>query len=32
MFAIDGVKLPSIASKAKSGTRDDFQRQLDKME
>ena len=27
MFAIDGVKLPSNASKAKSGTRADFQRQ-----
>ena len=32
MFAIDGVKLPSNASKAKSGTRADYQRQLDKME
>lgn len=32
MFAIDGVKLPSNASKAKSGTRKDFQRQLAKME
>ena len=32
MFAIDGVKLPSNASKAKSGTRKDFQRQLKKME
>ncbi|MEW6037541.1 MAG: IS1182 family transposase [Pseudomonadota bacterium] len=32
MFAIDGVKLPAHASKAKSGTRDDFKRQLDKME
>jgi transposase len=32
MFAIDGVKLPSNASKARSGTREDFQRQLDKME
>ena len=32
MFAIDGVKLPSNASKARSGTRADFQRQLDKME
>lgn len=31
MFAIDGVKLPSNASKAKSGTRQDYQRQLDKM-
>lgn len=32
MFAIDGVKLPSNASKAKSGTRKDFQRQAEKME
>jgi transposase len=32
MFAIDGVKLPSNASKARSGTRADFQRQLAKME
>ncbi|MDA3877229.1 MAG: IS1182 family transposase [Halothiobacillus sp.] len=32
MFAIDGVKLPSNASKAKSGTRDDYQRQAEKME
>ncbi len=32
MFAIDGVKLPSNASKAKSGTRKDFQRQLTRME
>ncbi len=32
MFAIDGVKLPSNASKAKSGTRKDYQRQLSKME
>jgi len=32
MFAIDGVKLPSNASKARSGTRADFQRQADKME
>lgn len=32
MFAIDGVKLPSNASKARSGTRADFQRQLDKMQ
>ena len=32
MFAIDGVKLPSNASKSKSGTRADFQRQADKME
>ena len=32
MFAIDGVKLPSNASKAKSGTRSDYQRQAEKME
>lgn len=32
MFAIDGVKLPANASKAKSGTRADYQRQVDKME
>ncbi len=32
MFAIDGVKLPSNASKAKSGTRADFQRQAAKLE
>ena len=32
MFAIDGVKLPSNASKARSGTRKDYQRQLGKME
>ena len=32
MFAIDGVKLPSNASKAKSGTREDYGRQLAKME
>ena len=32
MFAIDGVKLPGNASKARSGTRADFQRQADKME
>jgi transposase len=32
MFAIDGVKLPSNASKAKSGTRADYRRQLEKME
>lgn len=31
MFAIDGVKLPSNASKAKSGTRADFQHQVEKM-
>jgi transposase len=32
MFAIDGVKLPSNASKQRSGTRKDFQRQADKLE
>jgi transposase len=32
MFAIDGVKLPANASKAKSGTRADYQRQVNKME
>jgi hypothetical protein len=32
MFAIDGVKLPSTASQAKSGRRKDFQRQAEKME
>ncbi len=32
MFAIDGVKLPANASKAKSGTRADYQRQVTKME
>ncbi len=32
MFAIDGVKLPSNASKQKSGTRADFVRQARKME
>lgn len=32
MFAIDGVKLPSNASKAKSGTRADFERQASKFE
>jgi transposase len=32
MFAIDGVKLPSNASKAKSGTRADFKRQAAKLE
>lgn len=31
MFAIDGVKLPSNASKSKSGTRADFQREAAKM-
>ncbi len=32
MFAIDGVKLPSNASKQRSGTRADFTHQADKME
>ena len=32
MFAIDGVKLPSHASKHRSGTRADFARQATKME
>jgi transposase len=32
MFAIDGVKLPSNAAKAKSGTRAEFMRQADKIE
>ena len=32
MFAIDGVKLPSNASKQKSGTRADFERQATKLE
>jgi len=32
MCALDGVKLPSRASKAKSGSRKDFQRQAEKME
>ena len=32
MFAIDGVKLPSNASKAKSGTRAEFARQAAKLE
>lgn len=32
MFAIDGVKLPSNAAKAKSGTRADFERQAAKLE
>jgi hypothetical protein len=32
MFAIDGVKLPSNASKARSGTRSEFQKQLAKLE
>jgi transposase len=32
MFAIDGVKLPSNASKRKSGTRAEFERQATKLE
>jgi transposase len=32
MFAIDGVKLPSNASKTRSGSRADFLRQAEKME
>ena len=32
MFAIDGVKLPSNAAKARSGTRAEFMRQADKIE
>lgn len=32
LFAIDGVKLPANASKARSGTRADFMREADKME
>lgn len=32
MFAIDGVKLPSNASKQKSGTRADFEKQAAKLE
>ncbi len=32
MFAIDGVKLPSNASKQRSGTRADFVRQAEKLE
>lgn len=32
LFAIDGVKLPSNASKARSGTRKEFQRERRKME
>jgi hypothetical protein len=32
LFAIDGVKLPSNASKARSGTRADFERQATKLE
>ena len=32
LFAIDGVKLPSNASKHRSGTRADFERQAEKLE
>ena len=32
MYAIDGVKLPSNASKARSGTRADFEQQAGKLE
>src|SRR5437773_2633244 len=32
MFAIDGVKLPSNASKRRSGTRAEFERQAEKLE
>lgn len=32
LFAIDGVKLPSNAGKARSGTRQDYQHQAEKME
>jgi transposase len=32
MFAIDGVKLPSNAAKAKSGTREEFKREAAKIE
>ncbi len=32
MFAIDGVKLPSNASKTKTGTRAEFERQAGKIE
>ena len=32
MFAIDGVKLPSNASKHRAGSRADFERQAEKME
>jgi len=32
MFAIDGVKLPSKASKRRSGKRADFERQVEKLE
>jgi transposase len=32
MFAVDGVKMPSNASKEWSGTREDFQKKADKLE
>ncbi|MCZ4307206.1 hypothetical protein O4G98_20950, partial [Zoogloeaceae bacterium G21618-S1] len=32
LFAVDGVKLPSNASKTRSGTRADFLREATKME
>lgn len=32
MFAVDGVKMPSNASKSWSGTREDFARKVEKME
>ena len=32
MFAVDGVKLPSNASKQRSGTRAEFERQAAKLE
>src|SRR5437867_13206898 len=32
MFAVDGVKLPSNASKERSGTRGDFEKKIAKME
>ncbi len=32
MFAVDGVKLPSNASKERSGTREDFQKKVAKLE
>ena len=32
MFAVDGVKLPSNASKEWSGTKEEFQRKVDKLE
>jgi len=32
MFAVDGVKMPSNASKEWSGTREDFQKKAEKLE